>query len=193
MLGWPAVQQVLESVQPKIDLQPSTIARDGPAMVLGLHDHGRRLPIDSTGSLGRGQPLVFPVQGPDVTSLTIQSLTWDTTQRLSKAYFDTFNLMYPILDQQSFVSEIMGTVFNEGFSERIESTIALLIYALGEVAIGGSQGVPVHMFNGRASGVKGGTTSRPPGMILFNEARKRMGFNLTECSLENVQVFVLAR
>lgn len=33
---------------------------------------------------------------------------------------------------------------------------------------------------------------RPPGLLFFNEARKRMGFNLTECSLENVQIFALA-
>lgn len=192
MLGWPIVQQVLESVRPKTGLDLSTISRDGPAMVLGLHDHNQPLPVDSTGSLSQNQPLSFPVQGSGVTSLTIPSLTWDTMQRLGKAYFDTFNLMYPIVDRQLFLSVTMPSVFNEGFNERMPSTIALLIYALGEAAIAGTQGSPIHVSNGRPSGMKGGTATQPPGLTLFNEARKRMGFNLTDCSLGNVQIFALA-
>jgi len=192
MLSWPAVQQALELARPKTGLDPSAIARDGPAMILGLHDHSRRLPVGNTAPLDRDQSLSFPVQGPDTSSLTIQSLTWDTMQRLSKAYFDTFNLMYPILDRQSFVSSTMSLVSNEGFNEGMASTIALLICALGEVAIAGTQGIPIHVSNGRPSGMKGGTTTQPPGLGLFNEARRRMGFNLTACSLENVQIFALA-
>lgn len=192
MLTWPAVQQVLELARPKTGLDLSAIARDGPAMILGLHDHSRRLPVGNTASLSHDQSLSFPPQGPDVSSLTIQSLTWETMQRLSKAYFDTFNLMYPILDQQSFVSSTMSLVFNEGFNEGMASTIALLICALGEVAIAGTQGIPIYVSNGRPSGMKGGTRTQPPGLGLFNEARRRMGFNLTACSLENVQIFALA-
>lgn len=116
-------------------------------------------------------------------------------QRLSKAYFDTFNLLFPILDRQFFMSDTLPSLFNRGFGQGITSTIAFLVFALGEVAIAGTEGLPIHVHshNGRPSGIRGGSKGEPPGLDLFNEARKRMGFNLTECSLENVQIFALAR
>jgi len=125
--------------------------------------------------------------------ITISNLTWEVTQRLSKAYFDSFNLVCPILNRHSFISETIPAVFNSNFSQSATSTVVLLVLALGEVAIEGADGPPVHVYNGRTSGIKGGTKDRPPGLELFNEARRRMGFHLTECSLENVQMFQLAR
>jgi hypothetical protein len=74
----------------------------------------------------------------------------------------------------------------------IDSVTALLVFALGEVAIEGSRGQPIEEEGGRPSGVRGGSITRPPGLALFNEARKRIGFVLTEGELENVQIFSLA-
>lgn len=125
--------------------------------------------------------------------ITMSDLNWDTMQRLSKAYFDSFNLLCPVLDRHSFLSSTLPSVFSEGFSQDMASTIAFLVFALGEVALTGSSGPPVHANNGRPSGVKGGSKDIPPGLDFFNEARKRMGFNLTDCSIENVQIFLLAR
>lgn len=132
-----------------------------------------------------------PVTGQ--VPITTLGLTWDTMQSLSKAYFDTINLSYPLLNRQSFMSETLHLLFNNGFDQSMASTVAFLVFALGEVALAASDGLPVHVYSGRASGVKGGSKERPPGLELFNEARRRMGFNLTECSLENVQIFALAR
>jgi hypothetical protein len=117
---------------------------------------------------------------------------WETMQRLSRAYFDSFNLLFPIVDRHAFVSEILPVVGQNGFTENMASTVALLVFALGELAIAGSQGIPIRVYNGRPSGIKGGTPTEPPGLVLFNEARRRTGFNLTECSIENVQIFALA-
>lgn len=132
-----------------------------------------------------------PVMGQ--TPITTSTLNWDTMQRLGKAYFDTINLSYPILNRQSFMSETLPALFNNRFNQSMSSTIAFLVFALGEVALAAFDGSPVHVYHGRASGIKGGTKERPPGLALFNEARRRMGFNLTECSLENAQIFALAR
>ena len=192
MLGWPILQQVLESIQPKTGVDLSNVARDGPAMLLGLRENSQRLRLEPDGAHAHDLPHGLPMEGEGATSFTIPSLTWDSMQRLCKAYFDTFNMIYPILDRQSFLSEIMTSIVSDGFNEGMASTLALLIAALGEVAIAAVQGVPIHMSNGRPSGIKGGTATRPPGLSLFNEARKRMGFNLADCSLENVQVFALA-
>ncbi len=125
--------------------------------------------------------------------VTVATLNWDTMKQLCKAYFDNFNFIYPILDRQSFISETMMSVLNNGFDDEMPSTIAFLVFALGEVAIAGCRGFPIHVHNGSPSGFRGGKEDQPPGLVLFNEARKRMGFHLSQCSLENVQMFALAR
>jgi len=133
--------------------------------------------------------------GPTLAALpiTMSDLNWDSMQRLSKAYFDSFNLLCPVLDRHSFLSSTLPSVFSEGFSQDMASTIAFLVFALGEVALAGTSGPPIHVNNGRPSGVKGGSKGVPPGLDFFNEARKRMGFNLTDCNIENIQMYFLAR
>ncbi|KAG7292063.1 hypothetical protein NEMBOFW57_002094 [Staphylotrichum longicolle] len=195
MLKWPAIQQLFASVQsklPNIDL--SAPEREGPASMVALRRARiQNLPTDIPTPMPRdsGMGIVDPVTGHE--AITISELNWETMQRLSKAYFDTINLLCPILNRQSFMSDTLPNLFNNGFSRDMQSTIAFLVFALGEVALEGIDGLRLHVYNGRASGVKGGSKDRPPGLELFNEARRRMGFNLTECSLENVQIFALAR
>ena len=184
MLAWPAVQQLLSAAQ--AEGKPFDFCspeRQRPTGMLQPHtQQGQSFPS----TIG-----THPSAPPPV-SMTAPNLNWDTIQSLSKAYFDNFNLIYPILDRHAFLSAILPVAFNEGFGQAMGSTIAFLVFALGEVAIASSDGHPVHVNSGRASGVRGGTKERPPGLGYFNEARKRMGFNLTECSIENIQIFALA-
>lgn len=112
--------------------------------------------------------------------------------QLATAYFDTFNFIYPFMDRQNFISDTLTKVHTEGFNGDADSVIALLVFALGELAIEGLRGNPIEVYKGRASGVRGGTAAKPPGLALFNEARKRIGFVLTDCDLENVQIYSLA-
>lgn len=195
MLKWPAMQQLFATVQPKIpNINLTALGRDGPARMLAVRrETSQHLPTDTPTPVGRGSGMDIhnPVTGQ--VPITTLGLTWDTMQSLSKAYFDTINLSYPLLNRQSFMSETLHLLFNNGFDQSMASTVAFLVFALGEVALAASDGLPVHVYSGRASGVKGGSKERPPGLELFNEARRRMGFNLTECSLENVQIFALAR
>ncbi|KAI2465576.1 hypothetical protein F4781DRAFT_20426 [Annulohypoxylon bovei var. microspora] len=194
MLSWPVIQQVLENEVPNLDL--ASLEKDGAAMLLGLQDRVTSLPTNVYESAHIGsEGASFPLQaapGSSVDGMASGSMNWETMQRLTKSYFDTFNLIYPILDRQVFQSEILPAIANHGFDESSSSTLACLIFALGEVAISAIQGAPVTTHKGRPSGIRGGTVERPPGLLFFNEARKRMGFNLTECSLENVQMFSLA-
>lgn len=76
----------------------------------------------------------------------------------------------------------------EGFREDNDSVIALLIFALGEMSEEGSCGTPINTVVRRSSGVRGGSFDNPPGLTLFTEARKRLGFVITDCELENVQI-----
>lgn len=195
MLKWPAIKQLFMSIQPKLpNIDLSVLGREGPASMVALRRSSiDGLPTDPSTLAGRDPTISTqgPVAGQD--PITISDLNWETMQRLSKAYFDSFNLLCPVLNRQPFMSETLPTLFNRGFDDTMTSTIAFLVFALGEVANAGCEGSPIHVYNGRASGIKGGTRDRPPGLDLFNEARRRMGFNLTSCSLENVQIFELAR
>lgn len=126
------------------------------------------------------------------TRVTYPALTRELMNRLASAYFDTFNFLYPFMDRQSFFSDNLNKVYAEGFDGDKESVIALLIFALGELALESSQGAPIDTRNGRPSGVRGGTPYKPPGIAFYNEARKQIGFVMTGCDLENVQIFSLA-
>jgi hypothetical protein len=195
MLKWPAIQQLFMSIQPKLpNIDLSVLEGEGPASMVALRRSSiDGLPTDPSKPAGRGSGASMHESVTAQGSITISDLNWETMQRLSKAYFDSFNLLCPVLNRHSFMSETLPTFFNRGFDDSMTSTTAFLVFALGEVALAGYEGPPIHVYNGRASGIKGGTKDRPPGLDLFNEARRRMGFNLTACSLENVQIFELAR
>lgn len=195
MLAWPGVQGLLATVQPKVpSFDLSLLERDISIPPLNTQGHNvKALPTRT--AVATGPPMDIRGQVHGSASIPLSSLNWDAVQRLSKAYFDTFNLLFPILDRRSFLSNMLPSLFNRGFGQEITSTVAFLVFALGEVALAGTEGHPIHVHthNGRPSGIKGGSKDEPPGLELFNEARKRMGFSLTECSLENVQIFALAR
>ena len=194
MMGWPAMQQLLEPIKDKVPgLNPSTIESDGPNIVLGTHEHNEREPLTAHASEGQSKTGgALSINTPDGAPMTVAALTWDTMQTLSKAYFDSLNFLFPLVDRRVFLSETLPALVHDGLSESTASTIALLVFALGELVISGSQGTPIKVRNGRPSGIRGGTAREPPGLPLFNEARKRMGFNSTECSIENIQIFALA-
>ncbi|KAK3996351.1 hypothetical protein QBC44DRAFT_317690 [Cladorrhinum sp. PSN332] len=183
MLGWPAVKQLLGSIQPKIPhINLSTLDEDGVASMLAIHrDAHEFIPIEPFG----------PIPGHTVTSMP-GAMNWDHLRVLSKAYFDTFNSVYPILDRESFMNETLPYAYNDGFSATSTSTVAILVFALGEAALAGFDGSPLHIYDGRGSGIKGGTAHKPPGIEWFNEARRRLGFQYTEVKLENIQIFALA-
>lgn len=120
-------------------------------------------------------------------------LTFEEMQHFSNFYFNTFNYLYPLLDRKSFFSRTLVKFIREGVDCGItDSVVTLLVLALGELAFDGSFGEPVAREDGKPSGLRGGSAKRPPGLSLFNEARKKMGFVATQYELENVQIFSLA-
>ncbi|KAK9417191.1 hypothetical protein SUNI508_08995 [Seiridium unicorne] len=195
ILSWPFVQRVLAATPfESAEINFASLHKDGLAMLMGLRPHSATLPLDTLDRQAPDHlsPLDPSISGPQEMASSPTRLSWDMIHSRSKAFFDTFNLMYPIIDRHSFRTQILPLVSAHGFDNTIDSTLALLVLCLGEVAIAGIGGDPLVVFRGRPSGMKGGTPGRPPGLVLFNEARKRMGFNLTEYSIENVQLFALA-
>ncbi|EHK96338.1 hypothetical protein M7I_7983 [Glarea lozoyensis 74030] len=193
MLTWPAIQQLLIQAVPANVGDMRSLEQEGSAFIVRMHQGQGPMPMDEcleeTAFLGMQTPATRATGGPRVT---FPDLTRDVMQRLANAYFDSFNMLYPFMDRQNFMADILAMVQTEGFDGETESVLALLVFALGELAIEGATGIPVETYKGRPSGVRGGSQHKPPGLSLFNEARKRLGFVLTKCDLENVQIFSLA-
>jgi hypothetical protein len=193
MLTWPAIQILLqEALRANIgDLR--SLEAEGSAFIVRLQQGTPNLPLDE---LLFHQPFVgMQMQATRASGgarVTFPELDYNTMHTLATHYFDTFNFLYPFLDRQNFISDTLAKVHTEGFNGDNDSIIALLVFALGEVGLQGTTGDPVDICRGRPSGLRGGSQERPPGLSLFNEARKRIGFVLTECDLENVQIFSLA-
>ncbi|TVY40986.1 hypothetical protein LOCC1_G003568 [Lachnellula occidentalis] len=193
MLTWPAFSQLLLQTVPSTVGDLNSLRHQGSAFIVRMQKGTPNLPLDEglpdRPFVGMQTPATRAAGG---VRTTFPGLTRDTMFRLATAYFDSFNLMYPFMDRQNFISDTLTKVQTEGFDGDTDSVVALMVFALGELALEGSQGKSIERHGTRASGVKGGTDKRPPGLALFNEARKRMGFILTDCNLENVQVFSLA-
>lgn len=119
------------------------------------------------------------------------ALTSTRIHEYCDAYFNTFNILAPVLNRDTFVSETLSHVVQYGFAEDVGSVLALVVLALGQVASEGVFEQPISAVNGIASGFRGGTLDRPPGLEIFNEARRRVGFIATQMSLENVQIMLL--
>ena len=147
---------------------PSDVGLPCFAVNVGAADHGR------------SSNVAFP-------TLTVQQI-----QEYSDAYFNTFNVLYPLLNRDAFMNEVVARLLREGYGDGdVGSVLALLVFALGQVAIEGVFDRPVSVVNSQPSGIRGGSDDRPPGLELFNEARRRVGFVATMCSLENVQILLL--
>lgn len=128
----------------------------------------------------------------DMSRVGFRSMTMQRMHEYCDGYFNTFNVIAPILNRDTFLAETMSVVSQQGFSEGDQpSVLALLVLALGQLAIEGVFERPVSMVNGIASGLRGGTIDNPPGIEIFNEARRRLGFISTKMTLESVQIHLL--
>ncbi|KAG0650909.1 hypothetical protein D0Z07_2544 [Hyphodiscus hymeniophilus] len=192
MLTWPAIQQLLLQALPAGIGDLRILEEEGPAFIVQIEDGAPKFSLDEALS---DRPFVGmqsqATRAAGGARTTFPHLTRDLMYTLAAAYFDTFNFIYPFMDRQNFLSDTLAKVQSEGFNGDTDSVIALLVFALGELALEGYQGKPIEIYKDRPSGVRGGTASKPPGLALFNEARKRIGFVMTDCELETVQIYSL--
>jgi hypothetical protein len=126
------------------------------------------------------------------TRRVFPAITMQHAREYTEAYFHNFNTLYPILDYASFSEDLVKRALGEGYIDGDpQIVLALMVFALGQVAIDGIRGQPISTHNGVPSGFRGGTLTNPPGIHIFNEARRRMGFVATMCTLENAQIMLL--
>lgn len=188
VLLWPSIYlHILNSgIAVAADLQ-DVFHEDTPWLVrLELHKHPQTLPWDTD------MPTYPMPNGTDEIRVGFIDLTRENVRRMSDAYFNAFNVLLPILNRQMFLEDILEPILRNGFVDcDSQSCLVLLVLALGQAAIDGVHDSPISIIEGNPSGLRGGTAKRPPGLDLFNEARRRIGFITHQCTLENVQIHLL--
>ena len=126
------------------------------------------------------------------SSVAFPTLTIQQIQEQCDAYFNTFNVLSPLLNRDAFMNQTVAPLLRDGYRDGDpKAVLALLVFALGQVAIDGVFERPISMIDGQPSGFRGGTADKPPGLAIFNEARRRLGFVATQSTLENVQILLL--
>jgi hypothetical protein len=186
VLLWPAVVRYMwnSGIPEEAAKDLQCIARLGSPWLLQRETstHPGKLPcnVGLRGSTSHSGSVVFP------------DLTVERVDEYSSAYFNTFNVLLPLLNPDDFIGGVVARLLREGYrDDDPESVLALLVFALGQLAVEGVMGRPTSKCNDESSGFRGGTIEKPPGLGLFNEARRRIGMVNRRFSLEDVQVLLL--
>lgn len=169
MMRWDAVRQVLEAAEPKIDGLEAVFQTPNFAAVM-LEHQGR----------AKGLPFDRILQG---------EFDWGSVAGQSTLYFDTFNLIHPVLDQETFMNHTIQSAAEDNLGASADSTLLYLVLALAEIAAATLYPEPIYADPGSHEEE---LQKRPPGLRFFNEARQRMGFLMAGCTLENIQIYILA-
>lgn len=113
-------------------------------------------------------------------------------QDCTKAYFDTFNMLSPILDEDIFSEVMLRHIVRDGYYDSDpQAVLAFVVLALGQVSIDGAQAPIVEGSDRLTGGWRGGSTRTPPGLEFFNEAQRRMKSIPQTSSIVNVQISLL--
>lgn len=127
------------------------------------------------------------------SNVAFPTLTIQQIQEQCDAYFNTFNVLFPLLNRDTFMNSTVAPLLRDGYGDGDpNAVIALMVFALGQVAIEGVFERPISLIDGQPSGFRGGSIDKPPGLAIFNEARRRIGFVSTHSTLENVHIQLLA-
>jgi hypothetical protein len=184
ILLWPAVHTLMlsGSNDPASDLR--FLATIGSPWLLekDASRHTENLPCDET----------VPYYRLQSGAVIFSNLSVQQVDTYSAAYFNTFNKLFPLLDSDLFMDGVVARLLHQGYrDDDPESVLALLVFALGCLAHEGILRDATQIGLNGNSGLRGGKITRPPGLGLFNEARRRLGLIRARCCLENVQILLL--
>ena len=189
---WPSVyiHLINSGIQATSDLQ--YVLQEGTPWFIRqeLAKHPQALPYDvavpyyALNANLREQGFASKVAFP---SLGIQHI-----HELCDAFFNTFNVLFPLLNRDTFMNGTVAPLLRDGYADGDPNAVlALLVFALGQVANEGVFERPISSIGGQPSGFRGGTVDKPPGLAIFNEVRRRIGFVTTQATLESVQILLL--
>lgn len=188
MMAWRVVRQTLEAVHPKIT-NLETVFTEEPYPSAMLEQQG----LMSLPHVGVDAHSPSRLPTAFVMGQIPQGWPWNKQylESRSAVYFDSFNLIHPVLDHKLFVEVTLPSALYDSMQDSAESTLVLLVMALAEMALAEGSDFSISQSNYRVA-LEGTAVNVPPGLDFFNEARRRMGFSMADCTLENVQIFVLA-
>jgi hypothetical protein len=143
-------------------------------------------------AVGLPSKVGFPTSIHDNGSIAFPSLANLQAHRYTTAYFNTFNVLSPLLDLDTFTSRMATRLPYQSYrDDDPEGVLVYLVLALGQLAVEGVLDWPIGQYKGEYSGFRGGTIEMPPGLNLFNEARRRMSAIDSKCRLKRVQILLL--
>lgn len=118
-----------------------------------------------------------PLQdAPFGSGIHFPTLAADKVHTYALAYFNTFNVVYPVLHEGVFMKDVLPRSLSTGFHYGDSaSVLTLFVLALGQLAAESLIGAPTKLISGQSSGICGGTADHPPGLEIFNEGRARIG------------------
>ncbi|PVH98265.1 C6 zinc finger domain-containing protein [Periconia macrospinosa] len=180
--SWPAIQQILP---PEFVAARKALPMD---YVIDIETHRLPLPMH----------IDYPARSdPD---LWLTELPMSVVKALADAYFAVFHRNTPVLDKFHFFSSTLGLAMESDFGYDIESCLVLVVLALGCLGVKayeeGNFALP-----SRSSSFGTGfvhpewyelVLDEPAGLKFFNEARKRIGFLMSQNNLFIGQFYMLS-
>lgn len=188
---WPCISALIAKTSARAASDIQCISGAGTPWLVRLEIAKHALPLSCSHCLSNPRSVCWSdADGSD--NATSPLLSAGKAREYADAYFDTFGVLYPVLDQDVFMTEVVARVLRNGYVDGdIDAVLALTVFALGQTAIEGTLGASISSHEGIPSGFRGGSVENPPGVELFCEARRRLGFVVTSCSLENIQILLL--
>lgn len=198
-LLWPAVINLLRQIgSPQVEEIQNLLSK-GTAWLLALETN-KRAEIKTTSQdsggldahpsrVSTGPPTTgdFVPHAPEV----FPNLNEAKLRARSQAYFEICNPMVPVIDDVTYYRESMAHVLRNGFSHGDPHSLLVLgVVALGTVAEEGVRGTPLKL-EGRQSGLRGGSADQLPGREAFGAFKKRIGYVVTDTTIESVQILLL--
>ena len=171
ILFWPSIHDYLLSSGACASSDLDQLLLQGTAWFIKRELGSQLSVLPAHGGL-TADPLPLPPPSTAEMGVTFPELTFHDMLQYTESYFNTFNVLLPILSRRLFQRNVLDHVLHVGFVDGDRSSvIALLVFALGAVAIEGTSKNPVSIVDGNPSGIRGGTTRQPPGLAIFDEAR----------------------
>lgn len=188
---WPSISALIARTSARAALDIQSISRMGTPWLVGLEIAKQALPLSCSHCHSNPRLVCWSDAGGFDNAIS-PLLSAKKAKEYADAYFDSFGVLYPVLDQDVFMKEVVAQVLRNGYVDGdINAVLALTVFALGQTAIEGTLGGSISSHEGVPSGFRGGSVENPPGIELFCEARRRLGFVATSCSLENIQILLL--
>ncbi|KAH7462823.1 hypothetical protein FOMA001_g18299 [Fusarium oxysporum f. sp. matthiolae] len=123
----------------------------------------------------------------------LAKLSLSIVKQICDAFFTTFNLAHPIVDQKFFLHHTLPIAIQRGFEADVESCVVLAVMALGCWSIQAIERAgysknrydkDLRLDNLRVRGI--------PGLFFHNHARIRHGFLVNDHSMQSCQFHLLS-